>query len=676
MAVQRSRGRAGGAGGAGGAKGTEGVGFVIGALMLGMLLASLDQTIVSTALPTIVGDLGGLAELSWVVTAYMLASTVSTPLWGKLGDQYGRKGLFQAAIVVFLIGSALCGQARGMGELIAFRGLQGLGGGGLIVLSQAIVADVVPARERGRYQGFFGAVFAVSSVAGPLLGGLFVDHLSWRWVFYVNLPLGAVALAVVARALPPSGERTRHTIDYLGIVLLGSAATCLILVTTWGGTTYPWDHPAVLGPAAASVVLLVLWWRVEQRAAEPVMPPRLFRIRTFNVASLIGFLVGFAMFGSLTYMPLFLQVVQGVSATTSGLHLLPMMAGLLVTSITGGLVISRTGRYRAFPIAGGAVTAVGLYLLSYVNPDISALQLSLSLLVLGVGLGLVMQVLVLAVQNAVGFEDLGVATSGATFFRTIGGSFGVAVAGAIFSSGLGGSLERLARTADLPPGLAETVQADPTAVRRLPPGTATAFLDAYSGAIAQVFLYSVPTALVAFAIAWLLPETPLRETTKVTDPGDCYGAAPVERSSLDEVERGLWRLADADMRADYYRRLGEATGMDVPAGSVWLVTRLAACGPQAGADLAARAGVTVEEGRPYGDALVARGLVRRSGDGKVLELTDEGERAAGRLVQEARDGLARLVEDWNPAEHPRLRELLDRLPRELLGSAADRPSGG
>ncbi|MEV7907863.1 MFS transporter, partial [Streptomyces anulatus] len=560
--------------------------------------------------------------------------------------------------VIFLLGSALCGLSQNMGQLIGFRGLQGLGGGGLMVLAQAIVGDVVPARERGRYQGFFGAVFAVSSVAGPLLGGLFVDHLSWHWVFYVNLPVGILALAVISSALPSGAERTHHVIDYPGIALLGAAAVCLVLMTTWGGTVYPWSHPVVIGLVTAAAVLLALWWRVEKRAGEPVLPPRLFTLRAFDVASLIGFAVGFAMFGSLTYMPLFLQVVQGVSPTLSGIHLLPMMAGMLVTSIVSGQVITRTGRYKAFPIAGGAITTLGLYLLSHVREDISALELSAYLLVLGVGIGLVMQVLVIVVQNAVGFEDLGVATSGVIFFRSIGGSFGVAVAGTIFTSRLTEDLVRLSRTVRLPPGLETAVQSDPTVIGKLPPEVAAAFLGAYSDAIARVFLYSAPIALVAFAAAWLLPEVPLRETTKPADLGECYGAVSAERSSLVEVERGLWRLADADMRRDYYRRLGDMAGLDLPPGSVWLIARLGTRGGQAGEQLAERAGVTVEQGRPYADLLVARGLVRRTVGGRRLELTPAGEQVAGVLVTEAREGLRRMVHDWNPARHSGLRDLL------------------
>ncbi|GAA3514238.1 EmrB/QacA subfamily drug resistance transporter [Streptosporangium album] len=657
------------------ARRTGGLGIIIGALMLGMLLAALDQTIVSTALPTIVSDLGGLKELSWAVTAYMLSSTVSTPLWGKLGDQYGRKKLFQAAIVIFLAGSALCGLSQTMGGLIGFRALQGLGGGGLMVLAQAIVGDIVPVRERGRYQGFFGAVFAVSSVAGPLLGGLFVDHLSWHWVFYVNLPIGVLALAVISSALPPGTERTHHTVDYLGMVFLGGAAACLVLMTTWGGTAYSWGDPVVVGLGAASAVLLLLWWQAEKRAREPVLPPHLFRLRAFNVASLIGSVVGFAMFGSLTYLPLFLQVVQGVSPTMSGIHLLPMMGGLLVTSIASGQIITRTGRYKVFPIVGTAVVTLALHLLSRVGPDVSTLRLSVYLLVLGVGIGLVMQVLVIVVQNAAGFEDLGVATSGATFFRLIGGSFGVAIAGSIFTSRLGDDLARLSRTVSIPPGLERTVQSDPTVIRALPGETAAAFLGAYADAISHVFLYSAPVALVAFAAAWLLPEVPLRETTRPADPGECYGAAPSARSSLDEVERGLWRLADADMRRDYYRRLGDMAGMDLPPGAVWLLARLGTQGPQAGAELAGRAGVTLERSRPYGDLLVACGLASRDDDG-VLALTPAGERAAARLVLDAREGLGRLIRDWNPEENPKLRELLRRLSHELLGAVADQPRNG
>ncbi|CAM5556829.1 EmrB/QacA family drug resistance transporter [Streptomyces abikoensis] len=425
----------------------------IGALLLGMLLAALDQTIVSTALPTIVSDLGGLEHLSWVVTAYMLASTAATPLWGKLGDQYGRKKLFQTAIVIFLIGSVLCGIAQNMGELIAFRAFQGLGGGGLMVLSMAIVGDIVPPRDRGRYQGLFGAVFGGTSVLGPLLGGLFVDHLSWRWVFYINLPIGVVALFTIAAVLHIPVRRTPHRIDYLGTFLIAAVATCLVLMTSLGGVTYPWTSWQIIGLGVLGVLLLVPFVAVERRAAEPVLPLGLFRIHTFSLCSVIGFVVGFAMFGSMTYLPTFLQVVHGVSPTLSGVHMLPMVAGLLIASTGSGQIVSRTGHYKAFPIAGTAVMTVGLLLLHQLGPDSSTAEMSAYFFVFGFGLGLVMQVLVLIVQNAVAYRDLGVATSGATFFRSIGASFGVSVFGTIFANALGPRIADALAGAKLPPGV-------------------------------------------------------------------------------------------------------------------------------------------------------------------------------------------------------------------------------
>src|SRR5215470_10635681 len=407
---------------------------IIGALLLGMLLAALDQTIVATALPTIAGDLHGLSHLSWVVTAYLLASTVSTPLWGKLGDLYGRKIFFQAAIIIFLVGSVLAGLAHSMLELIAFRAVQGIGGGGLLTGAQTIVADVVPARERGRYQGLFGSVFGVTSVIGPLIGGFFVDNLSWRWVFYVNLPIGAVALAVVAAVLPGRLSRVQHRIDYLGTVLLAGAATSLVLITSLGGTTFAWSSAQIFILGGLAVVLGAAFVWAESKAAEPVVPLHLFRNRVFSASSAVGFVVGFALFGAIAYLPQYMQIVKGVSPTLSGLRLLPLMAGLLTTSIVTGRLVTRWGRYRVFPIVGTATMTLGLYLLSHLGVTTGIWLSSLYMLVLGAGIGASLQVLVVAVQNAVSYADLGAATGGATFFRSIGGSFGTAVFGAVFAN--------------------------------------------------------------------------------------------------------------------------------------------------------------------------------------------------------------------------------------------------
>ena len=442
--------------------------LIIGALMLGMFLAALDQTIVSTALPTIVADLHGGSHLAWIVVAYLLAATCSTPLWGKLGDQYGRKVFFQAAIVIFLIGSILSGLSQTLFELIAFRAIQGLGAGGLMVGAQAIVGDIVPPRDRGRYQGLFGAVFGVASVIGPLLGGVFVEQLSWRWIFYVNVPIGVIALAVVASTVPGRLTRVHHVIDYLGTVLLVLATTCLVLFTSLGGTSFAWGSTTIIGLGIAGAVLSGVFAIVELHATEPVLPLHLFKIRTFWVANLVGFIVGFAMFGAIVYLPLYFQLVRGQSPTISGLELLPLMAGLLIASIGSGQVISRTGRYRVFPILGTALMTVGVLLLSRMGVRTSFAFSSLSMLVLGVGLGCVMQVLVLVVQNAVPYSELGVATSGATFFRSIGGSFGTAIFGAIFSNVLVGNLIKHLGHLTLPPGVT-TSSLTPAILDKLPP---------------------------------------------------------------------------------------------------------------------------------------------------------------------------------------------------------------
>jgi EmrB/QacA subfamily drug resistance transporter len=483
---------------------------VFGALMLGMFLAALDQTIVSTALPTIVGDLGGLDHLSWVVTSYLVAATASTPLYGKLGDMYGRKPVFLAAILIFLGGSMLSGLSQSMGELIAFRALQGMGAGGLMVGAQAIIADIVPPRDRGKYMGVIGAVFAVSSVAGPLLGGFLVESISWRWVFYVNMPIGALAVLVVAFRLHLRTPSERRSIDYLGAALLTSGVTALILVTTWGGTQYAWGSPVIVGLAAAGVALLGAFVWQERRAAEPIIPLKLFASPVFRVASALGFFIGLAMFGAIIFIPLFLQLVYGVSPTSSGLRMLPLMLGLLGASIASGRVISRVGRYKVFPVAGTAITTVGLFLLSRLAVDTQPWLASVYMLVLGIGIGLVMQVIVLVVQNDAPPRDVGVATSTATFFRSMGGSLGVALFGAIFASRLGNELASVPGAAKA--HLSGGVNISPAEVHALPTGVRHDFLLAFVHALSPVFLVGAGLTAVTFVLALLLREVPLRST--------------------------------------------------------------------------------------------------------------------------------------------------------------------
>jgi EmrB/QacA subfamily drug resistance transporter len=489
-------------------------------LMLGMMLASLDQTIVSTALPTIAGDLHGLNHLSWVVTAYLLTLCISTPLWGKLGDLYGRKKLFQAAVVIFIVGSALAGLSQSMVQLIAFRAIQGVGAGGLMVGAQAIMGDVVSPRQRGRYMGYFGAVFAFTSVAGPLAGGFITEHFSWRWIFYINVPIGIVALFVIAAVLHIPVRRTEHSIDYLGTALLGAAVTSVILLTTWGGTTYAWGSVQIIGLAVAALLLLIAFVMVERRAAEPLMPPSLFRNQVFTVTSAIGFVVGFIMFGAMIYIPLYLQTVHGATPTSSGLQLLPLVVGMLVTFIPSGRLVTRWGRYKIFPVIGTAVMALGLGLLSLMSPTTPLAVSSIYMLIIGLGIGLVMQVLVVAVQNAVPYSQLGTTTSAATFFRTIGGAFGVALFGTIFNNRLFSELPHYLPASVVHQLAGHNISSNPSQINALPPAIREGFVQAFSHSLDVVFLVGVPFAILAFVLSLFLEEIPLRDHAHVAADGE------------------------------------------------------------------------------------------------------------------------------------------------------------
>jgi EmrB/QacA subfamily drug resistance transporter len=486
--------------------------IVLVGVMAGMLLFALDQGIVGTALPRIVSELGGLDRLSWVVTAYLLTSTASTPLWGKISDLYGRRLIFQVAIVIFLLGSALSGLSQDMGQLIAFRALQGVGGGGLFAIALSIIGDVIPPRERGRYQGYFGAVFGVSSVAGPLLGGWLTDGPGWRWIFYINLPVGLAALVVTSMVLKMPVIRRRHRIDYLGAATIVGAVTCLLLYLDWRGNQYGWTEAGALALLGGSVLLTAAFILIERRAVEPIIPMRLFRNPVFSVGNGFAFLAGIAMFGTIIFLPVYLQAVKGMSPTQSGLALLPAIVGIFSTSITSGQLITRTGRYKRYPVIGAVVMTVALLGLSRLGVDTPFWQVAVYEYLFGAGLGFTMQTIVTAVQNSVDHRDMGAATSSTTFFRQMGGSIGAAVFGAVLSSRLAFHLsEQLAR-AGLQPGRGgPRVEAnDVQAIQQLTEPVRGIVLGAFTSALDEVFLVGVPFTLAAVVVALLLKEEPLR----------------------------------------------------------------------------------------------------------------------------------------------------------------------
>ncbi|WP_067969387.1 MDR family MFS transporter [Mycolicibacter icosiumassiliensis] len=597
------------------------------AIVFGLLMAALDQTIVATALPTIVSDLGNAGHQSWVVTSYLLTSTIATILAGKLGDLFGRKRVFQAAVVCFVTGSVLCGLSASMEMLVGARALQGIGGGAITVTAAALIGEVIPLRDRGRYQGMLGAVFGVTTVIGPLLGGYVTDYLTWRWAFWINVPISVVVLAVAGVAIPALAGRTKPVIDYAGIVLVGLGATGLTLATSWGGNRYAWGSPVIIGLFAGSVVALALFALVESRAAAPILPARLFADPVFAVCCVLAFVVGFAMLGALTFLPTFMQYVDGVSATTSGLRTLPMVVGMLLTSTGSGALVGRTGRYKIFPVVGTALMTIAFALMSQMDASTPALLQSLYLVILGAGIGLSMQVLVLVVQNTSSFADLGVATSGVTFFRTIGSSFGAAVFGSLFVNFLGRRLGSALSAA----GVAADAAASPEALHRLAPQQAEPIVQAYADSLGQVFLWAAPVALLGFVLALFLREVPLKELRdSAVDLGDGFGM-PTTASSDDLLENAIGRLLRKNEPGMRLRSIALRPDCQLDVAGLWTVLRIyrytQVFRTARLSDIGKRLRVPYEILEPTVDQLVAQGYVLRDGD--HLGLTRAGLRQVG-----------------------------------------------